>query len=502
VHPFYGNTSADFYKVNLHFSMFLFQNINQYHQDLIVNNTTCVDAVQYYLQQIEANKKLNAFTEVFAAEAMEQAASLDEKRKAGGSLKKLHGVVIAIKDVLCYKDHTVTASSKMLRNFKSLYTATAVQRLLDEDAIIIGNCNCDEFAMGSSNENSVYGNVLNALNNTKVPGGSSGGSAVAVQAGLCMASLGTDTGGSVRQPADFCGIIGLKPTYGRISRYGLIAYASSFDQVGIFGNNIADIALLLEIMSGEDEYDSTALQLAAGSGQWTNSIQENGPSRKYKIACFKEALHHPSLDKEIKENILNLVERLRSDGHTVTEIDFDLLDYVVPAYYVLTTAEASSNLSRYDGIRYGYQAEGNIKDLTEFYKHNRTEGFGKEVQRRIMLGTFVLSSGYYDAYFSKAQQVRRLLVNQTAEIFADYEAVIMPTSPTTAFEIGNKDNDPVAVYLADIFTVFANLTGIPGISVPLFKHSNGMPFGLQIMTKKTDELTLLQLADHLVKQQQ
>jgi aspartyl-tRNA(Asn)/glutamyl-tRNA(Gln) amidotransferase subunit A len=482
--------------------MFLFRNINHYHHQLTTNNTTCIDAVQYYLQQIDAHKKLNAFTTVFTAEALLQAAMLDEKRKAGKPLKRLHGVVIAIKDVLCYKCHTVTASSKMLNGFTSLYTATAIQRLLDEDAIIIGNCNCDEFAMGSSNENSVYGNVLNALDNTKVPGGSSGGSAVAVQAGLCMASLGSDTGGSVRQPADFCGIIGLKPTYGRISRYGLIAYASSFDQVGIFGNNVADIALLLEIMSGEDEYDSTAMQWAVESGQWTDILQKNDHSKKYRIAYFKEALHHPSLDKEIKENILNLVEGLRSKGHTVTEIDFNLLDYVVPAYYVLTTAEASSNLSRYDGIRYGYQTKDNIKDLTEFYKQNRTEGFGKEVQRRIMLGTFVLSSGYYDAYFSKAQQVRRLLINQTDAIFADYEAVIMPTSPTTAFEIGHKNNDPVAMYLADIFTVFANLTGIPGISVPLFKHSNGMPFGLQVMTKKTDELTLLQLADYLVKQQQ
>ncbi|MFM6925091.1 MAG: Asp-tRNA(Asn)/Glu-tRNA(Gln) amidotransferase subunit GatA [Ferruginibacter sp.] len=476
--------------------MFTFSDIDQYHQDLTANNTSCADAVDFYLQQIDANKKLNAFTEVYTDEAKQRAKMLDEKRKNGDPLKKLHGVVIAIKDVLCYKGHTVTASSKILEGFSSLYTATAVQRLLDEDAIIIGNCNCDEFAMGSSNENSVYGNVLNALDNTKVPGGSSGGSAVAVQAGLCMASLGSDTGGSVRQPADFCGIIGLKPSYGRISRYGLIAYASSFDQVGIFANSISDTALLLEIMSGHDEYDSTALD----HGPWTRN---NAPSaKKYRIAYFKEALHHPSLDKEIQHTILNLVETLRSNGHTVTEIDFDLLDYVVPAYYVLTTAEASSNLNRYDGIRYGYQAKGNIKDLTEFYKLTRSAGFGKEVQRRIMLGTFVLSSGYYDAYFSKAQQVRRLLVDRTDAIFVDYDAVIMPTSPTTAFTIGEKNTDPVAMYLADIFTVFANLTGIPGISIPLFKHSNGMPFGLQVMTKKTDELTLLQLADHLINQQQ
>ncbi len=487
--------------------MFIYNDIKQYHQNLTTNKTSCTDAVAFYLNQIQANKNLNAFTQVFTDEAIQQAKELDEKRKHGEPLKKLHGVVIAIKDVLCYKDHTVTASSKILEGFTSLYTATAVQRLLDEDAIIIGVCNCDEFAMGSSNENSVYGNVLNALDNTKVPGGSSGGSAVAVQAGLCMASLGSDTGGSVRQPADFCGIIGLKPSYGRISRYGLIAYASSFDQVGIFANTISDTALLLEIMSGEDEYDSTALTIGNGqcppglSAVRTGTMSNGHSEKKYKIAYFKEALHHPSLDKEIQQNIFTLIEELKLQGHTVTEIDFDLLEYVVPAYYVLTTAEASSNLNRYDGIRYGYQAKGNIKDLTEFYKHTRSQGFGKEVQRRIMLGTFVLSSGYYDAYYSKAQQVRRLLVNKTDAIFIDYDAVIMPTSPTTAFTIGEKNTDPVAMYLADIFTVFANLTGIPGISVPLFKHSNGMPFGLQIMTKKTDELTLLQLADYLIKQQ-
>lgn len=476
--------------------MFQYKNIKQYQQDLAADKTSCTAAVQFYLQQIDANKKLNAFTAVFAEEALEQARLLDEKRKNGEPVKKLHGVVIAIKDVICYKGHVVTASSKILEGFTSLYTATALQRLLDEDAIIIGNCNCDEFAMGSSNENSVYGHVLNALDNTKVPGGSSGGSAVAVQAGLCMASLGSDTGGSVRQPADFCGILGLKPTYGRISRYGLVAYASSFDQIGIFGTVAADIALLLEIMSGADDFDSTSLQAKASFNL------EMGVEKKHRIAYFKEALHHPSLDKEIKEHILNLTEDLRLRGHTVDEIEFDLLDFVVPAYYVLTTAEASSNLGRYDGIRYGYRSKGNIKELTEFYKQTRSEGFGKEVQRRIMLGTFVLSSGYYDAYFSKAQQVRRLLTGKTDAIFADYDAVIMPTSPTTAFTIGDKSSDPTAMYLADIFTVFANLTGIPGISVPLFRHSNGMPFGLQIMTKKEDELTLLQMADELLKQQQ
>ncbi|MGG9961771.1 Asp-tRNA(Asn)/Glu-tRNA(Gln) amidotransferase subunit GatA [Ferruginibacter sp. SUN106] len=472
-----------------------FKNIKDYHTALLQSKTNCTDVVNDYIGKIESNKQLNAFVEVFAEEALVKAKELDAKRKTGAALKKLHGVVVAIKDVICYKDHKVTAASKILEGFTSIYSATAVQRLLDEDAIIIGSCNCDEFAMGSTNENSVYGNVLNAADETKVPGGSSGGSAVAVQAGLCMASLGSDTGGSVRQPADFCGIVGIKPTYGRISRYGLIAYASSFDQIGIFSNTVDDAALLLEVMSGADDYDSTAL--TQRNWQWV--INNEQADKKYRIAYFKEALHHPSLDKEIKENILSLIDKLKSDGHQVTEIDFDLLDFVVPAYYVLTTAEASSNLSRFDGVRYGYRSNSSIKDLTDFYKHTRSEGFGKEVQRRIMLGTFVLSAGYYDAYFSKAQQVRRLLTDKTKAIFAEYDAVILPTSPTTAFTFGEKTEDPIAMYLADIYTVFANLTGLPGISIPLFKHSNSMPFGLQIMTAKTDELTLLQLSEHLMQ---
>lgn len=474
--------------------MFSFTNIRQYHTDLKAGKVSCTDAVNYYLQKIADNKHLNAFTELYTDNALQQAARLDAKRKNNEPLKKLHGVVVALKDVICYKDHKVTASSKILNGFTSIFTATAVQRLLDEDAILIGSCNCDEFAMGSSNENSAYGKVLNALDNTKVPGGSSGGSAVAVQAGLSMFSLGSDTGGSVRQPADFCGIVGLKPSYGRISRHGLIAYASSFDQIGIFGNTVTDIAVMLEVMSGPDEFDSTALQ----EKNQSFSLPVSKPN-KYKLAYFKEAIQHPSLDAEIKENISGLINALKTDGHTVNEIEFDLLEYVVPAYYILTTAEASSNLGRYDGIRYGHQTKENISDLTDFYKLNRSEGFGREVQRRIMLGTFVLSSGYYDAYFCKAQQVRRLLVNKTDAVFNEFDALIMPTSPTTAFSFGDKSSDPVAMYLADIFTVFANLTGIPGISLPLFRHSNGMPFGIQVMTKKKDELTLLQISDWLMK---
>ncbi len=474
-----------------------FNNIQQYHAALMQNSSSCTAMVTAYLEKIASQKHLNAFVEVYEQEALQKAAELDALRQTGAPLKKLHGVVIAIKDVICYKAHKVTAASKILSGFTSMYSATAIQRLLDEDAIIIGNCNCDEFAMGSTNENSAYGNVLNAADNTKVPGGSSGGSAVAVQAGLCMASLGSDTGGSVRQPADFCGIVGLKPTYGRISRYGLIAYASSFDQIGIFSNTVADAALLLQVMSGSDAYDSTTLP-ESGPADFTGPL-EDPASRKFKLCYFKEALFHPSLDEEIKNTLLSLVDALQKEGHEVTALDFDLLDYVVPAYYVLTTAEASSNLSRFDGIRYGHSTRAAVKDLNDYYKQSRSEGFGKEVQRRIMLGTFVLSSGYYDAYFSKAQQVRRLLVDKTNAIFNSFDAILLPTSPTTAFSFGEKTADPIAMYLADIYTVFANLTGLPGISVPLFKHSNHMPFGLQVMTKKTDEVTLLQLAQHLMQ---
>ncbi|UEG50376.1 Asp-tRNA(Asn)/Glu-tRNA(Gln) amidotransferase subunit GatA [Ferruginibacter lapsinanis] len=473
----------------------MISSIQQYHQQLTAGSINCADTVASYLKKIDEKKHLNAFTQVFAEEAVAKAVELDNKRRSGAPIGKLHGVVIAIKDVLCYKDHVVTAASKILEGYTAVYNATAIQRLLDEEAIIIGACNCDEFAMGSTNENSAYGNVLNALDETKVPGGSSGGSAVAVQADMCMISLGSDTGGSVRQPADFCGIVGLKPTYGRISRYGLIAYASSFDQIGIFGNNIDDIALALEVMAGPDDFDSTA------STQQPEKFSETlSTDKKYRIAYFKEALFHESLDKEIKEKILSLIDTLKADGHTVEAVEFDLIDYIVPAYYVLTTAEASSNLSRFDGIRFGHSTKEPITDLNDFYSKTRTEGFGKEVQHRILLGTFVLSAGYYDAYFSKAQQVRQLLVDKTTKVFEDFDVIILPTSPVTAFTIGEKKDDPIAMYLADIYTVFANLTGLPGISVPLFKHSNGMPFGLQALTNKLEETTLLSFSKLLMQQ--
>jgi aspartyl-tRNA(Asn)/glutamyl-tRNA(Gln) amidotransferase subunit A len=473
--------------------LFSYQNISDYQQQLFEGNISCLDAVEHYLKKINEQKHLNAFIGVYDKESRERAVFLDEKRKNGVACGKLHGVVIAIKDVICYKDHPVSAASGILKNFSSIYNSTAVEKLLNEDAIIIGNCNCDEFAMGSTNENSVYGRVKNALNNDKVPGGSSGGSAVAVQAGLSMVSLGSDTGGSVRQPADFCGIVGIKPSYGTISRHGLIAYASSFDQIGIFAKNVEDAAKVLEVISGKDEYDSTVNQ------HKSEVFTLGNEHKKYKIALFKNAMEYESLDSEIKKGIYDLAQNLKNDGHIVEEVNFDLIDFIVPAYYVLTTAEASSNLSRYDGVRYGYRDKNIDEDLTTFYKKNRGNGFGKEVKKRIMLGTFVLSEGYYDAYFTKAQQVRNLLVTQTKEIFKDFDALLLPTVPGTAFEAGSMQKDPIAMYLADIYTVYANLTGIPGISLPLFKHSNGMPFGAQVLTNKHNELTLLEFSHMLLK---
>lgn len=475
--------------------MFQFENIDQYHHALEAGNITCAETVAHYLQKIKEFDSLNAFVEVYAGEALEMAQQLDQKRKSGGTRGKLHGVVISIKDVLSYKDHSLTASSKMLAGFKSIYNATAVQRLLDEEAIIIGSCNCDEFAMGSTNEHSYYGRVKNPHNEGLVPGGSSGGSAASVSAGLCMASLGSDTGGSVRQPADFCGVVGFKPSYGTISRHGLIAYASSFDQVGIFSNTIVDVAKILDVISGPDDFDSTANQEKSNSNHGTKSFKD------LKIGVFKTAIEHPSLDKEISQKILKLTEDLKGDVAVIDSINFDLIDFVVPAYYVLTTAEASANLSRYDGVRYGFRNEKSSPDLETFYKQNRSEGFGWEVKKRIMLGTYVLSEGYFDAYFTKAQKVRNMLVKEAEEIFNKYDIVLMPTVTSTAFEAGKMEKDPVAMYLADIFTVFANLTGIPAVSLPLFTHSNRMPFGVQALAAKNNEVNLLSFSRMLMEKQ-
>lgn len=475
--------------------MFCYTNIKTYHGQLMTGETTCVQAVRFYLEQYSTQQDLNAFLEIFAEEAISRAKALDEERMNGKPIGPLHGVVVGIKDVISYKGHALSAASKMLENYTAVYSATAIDRLVAAGAIIIGRQNCDEFAMGSSNENSAFGPVKNAADKERVSGGSSGGSAVAVQANLCMVSLGSDTGGSVRQPADFCGVVGLKPSYGRVSRYGLIAYASSFDQIGILSKNVDDAALVLEVIAGADDFDSTVSSKPVPS--YSQLVHSKSVSKK--IAYFRETLTHPGLDAEIKNQIENQIEQLRLAGHTVEAVNFDLLNFIVPTYYVLTTAEASSNLSRYDGIRFGHRTTQNVDDLNQLYQLSRTEGFGAEVQRRILLGTFVLSAGYFDAYFTKAQQVRQKLVDFTNLVFEQYDFIISPTVPSTAFKLGTQHHSATEIFLADIYTVYANLVGIPAISIPLYKHSNGLPFGLQVMCAKFNESALLSFSNSLTE---
>ena len=462
-------------------------------QQLSSGTTTCTQQVKLFLERIEKCKNLNAFLEIFKEEALTRAAQIDEKiksQKAG----KLHGMVVGLKDNICYKGHHNCASSKILDGFTSVYSATAVERLLAEDAIIIGRLNCDEFGMGSTNENSAFGPVLNFKDTNKVSGGSSGGSAVAVQAGLCHAALGSDTGGSIRAPASFCGVVGLKPTYGRVSRHGLIAYASSFDQIGTLTTNIEDAALLLEVIAGPDNYDSTTSRKGAFVSEMTYSadspLLRRGGGGEASVAYIKQTLNHPGLDGEIKSAIVNALDELKTKGIKVSEVEFPLLNSIVPTYYILTTAEASSNLSRYDGMRYGYRST-NAEDMETIYKKSRTEAFGAEVKRRILLGTFVLSAGYRDAYYTKAQRVRRLIKEATEKILSEHDFIIMPTTPATAYTLGEKMKNPLEMYLSDIYTVQANLASVPAISLPLGKHSNGMPFGVQVMGGRFEESKLL-----------
>lgn len=462
-----------------------YHSLSAVQSDLYAGATSCVELTKSYIQHIGDNQHLNVFLEVFERSALEKAKEVDDKIK-NKTAGKLAGLIIALKDNICYKGHQVSASSKILEKFESLYSATVVERLLAEDAIIIGRTNCDEFAMGSSNENSAFGSVKNPHNVKFVPGGSSGGSAAAVAAGLCMAALGTDTGGSIRQPASFCGVVGYKPTYGRVSRHGAIAYASSFDQIGPLTKNVEDAALIMEVIAGADDYDSTASSKPVPS--YSKNLNLSG--KKFRIAYLKDCLENPGLNPEIKTRINTIIELLRANGHTVDAVEFPYLDYLVPTYYVLTTAEASSNLARFDGINFGYRSP-NAFDLESTYKKSRSEGFGEEVKRRIMLGTFVLSAGYYDAYYSKGQRVRRLLQNRINEIFSAYDLILSPTTPGTAFEFGQKGADPIAMYLEDIFTVLANITGHPAISIPAGKHSNGLPFGIQFTAKSFADAELM-----------
>lgn len=455
--------------------------------------SSCYTIVQDYLKTIsEKNTEINAFVEVYHKESLQRAKEIDKKILEGRS-GKLAGMVIGIKDNICIKNHKVTASSKILKGFKSLYNATVVEKLINEDAIIIGSLNCDEFAMGSASENSVYGSVRNPFDTSKVPGGSSGGSSSAVAAKMCLVALGSDTGGSIRQPAAFCGVVGLKPTYSRVSRYGLIAYASSFDQIGPLANNVEDVALVLEVIAGKDKNDSTSSSRKVDNYTCINTKE------KRKIAVLLDCLERKGLDKEIKKSIEHTIQKLKKEGHEVEYISFPYLDFLVPTYYVLTTAEASSNLARFDGIHYGYRTE-HPKNLEETYINTRTEAFGEEVKRRIMLGTFVLSAGYKDAYYKKSQQVRRVVQDKTNEILKEFDFILSPTTPHTAFNVGQKQTDPTLMYLEDIFTVHANITGSPAISLPLYKHSNGMPFGLQLLSKKFSERKLLSFSSELMKE--
>ncbi|MCX7797384.1 MAG: Asp-tRNA(Asn)/Glu-tRNA(Gln) amidotransferase subunit GatA [Melioribacter sp.] len=448
--------------------------------------------IEFFLKRIREYSHLNCYNFVFE-DCIDRADLIEEKIK-NGTAGKLAGMVVAIKDVLALKDKPMTCSSNILRNFVSIYTSTAVQRLIDEDAIIIGKTNCDEFAMGSSNENSAFGPVLNPYDNSRVPGGSSGGSAVAVAADLCDVSLGTDTGGSIRQPAAFCGILGLKPTYGRVSRYGLTAFASSFDTIGPFAKSIEDIAIVLEVISGKDEKDSTCQDIEVP--EYSKYISTD---KKFNIGIPKEYFGE-GLDPEIRDAIQKQIETLKSQGHNVIEISLPHTEYAIATYYILTTAEASSNLSRYEGAHYGFRAE-NSGDLIDMYTDTRTLGFGKEVKRRIMLGTYVLSAGYYDAYYRKAQKVRRLFKQDFDKAFEIVDVILTPTSPTVAFKIGEKSSDPLEMYLSDIYTTSANLAGIPGLNIPIGLNKDGLPIGMQLMANQFEELKLLQLAKLIVNKE-
>lgn len=468
--------------------MYTFTSIKQLQSDLNKGSVLSSTIVNETIAEIKRKAHLNTYLEVFEATALEQAKNLDDKIASKKPCGKLAGVIIGLKDNICYKGHKVGASSKILEGFESLYSSTVVEKLLAEDAIIIGRLNCDEFAMGSSNENSAFGPVLNPLNEKFVPGGSSGGAAAAVAANLCHVSLGSDTGGSIRQPASFTGTVGLKPTYGRVSRYGLIAYASSFDQIGPISKNVEDSALILEVIAGKDTSDNTS------SSKEVEPYSQNLISdKKLKIAYLKECVEAEGIDPEVKASVLKQLEILKAAGHKVEAVSFPYLEYLVPTYYVLTTAEASSNLSRFSGIHYGHRSEV-ATDLESTYKKSRSEGFGKEVKRRIMLGTFVLSAGYYDAYYNKGQKVRRIIQNKTREILKEYDIIVTPSTPGTAFEFGKNSADPIKMYLEDIFTVQANIAGVPAISVPCGIHSNGLPMGIQLMADYFEESKLLSLA--------
>lgn len=459
-------------------------------QDLAAGTTTVEEVTAGYLAEAEARSSLNAFISLFGHEALAQAREVDQKRKAG-SAGPLAGMVISIKDAISVAGHRLTCGSRILENFVSPYDATVVARLKAADAVILGKTNLDEFAMGSSTEHSAFGRVKHQHDPELVPGGSSGGSAVAVAAGLSTTSLGSDTGGSIRQPAAFTGIVGLKPTYGRVSRYGLVAFASSFDTIGPFALTVADAARVLQAMAGKDECDSTSSatpvpDLLSALGQPVKGLRVGLPKEYYA----------EGLQPEVRAAVERQVERLREAGAVISEVSLPHSAFTIATYYILATAEASSNLARYDGARYGYRAK-DAHDLNEMYLRSRSEGFGAEVKRRIMLGTYVLSAGYYEAYYGKGQRVRRMIKEDFDKAFAQVDCLVTPTTPSTAFKAGEKSNDPLQMYLSDIYTVSANLAGIPGISIPCGADGAGRPIGVQILGRQFDEPTILRVAAFL-----
>jgi aspartyl-tRNA(Asn)/glutamyl-tRNA(Gln) amidotransferase subunit A len=464
------------------------ESFDSYRSRLILDS--CESRTKAYLDEIHKRQSLNAFLTVFGDEAVADARDIDE-RIAAGIAGPLAGMVIAVKDVLNMTGKPTTCASKILAPYRSVYDATVIERLRTADAVFIGKTNMDEFAMGSSNENSAFGPVKNPCDESRVPGGSSGGSAAAVAAGLATVSLGSDTGGSIRQPAALCGIFGLKPTYGRVSRYGLVAFASSFDQIGPFAHSARDLASVLQVIAGHDPKDSTSARVPVPDYGAALTGDVGGLRIGFPKEYFSDAL-----DPEIRAAIERAFEMLRERGAVISEVSLPHTEYTIAAYYILATAEASSNLARFDGARYGYRAE-QVQNLSQMYTKSRSEGFGAEVKRRIMLGTYVLSAGYYDAYYAKAQKVRRLIQKDFFDVFASVDCLLTPTTPSTAFTLGEKTDDPLQMYLSDIYTVSANLAGIPAVSVPGGVDHQKLPIGIQILGKQFDESTLLKVADVL-----
>jgi aspartyl-tRNA(Asn)/glutamyl-tRNA(Gln) amidotransferase subunit A len=453
---------------------------------------TASGLVEAFYRKIKStDPEIHAYLTLCEDRARQQATRIDQMAASGSPLPPLAGVPVGIKDVMVTRGVRTTAGSKILENFIPPYDCTAVSRLEAAGAIMLGKMNCDEFAMGSSNENSAYGPTRNPHDKSRVPGGSSGGSAAAVAAGMAVATLGSDTGGSIRQPASFCGVVGLMPTYGRVSRYGLIAFASSLDHIGPLTRTVRDAAIILRVIAGRDPMDSTSAYVPVPDYE----AQLARPVSGLKIGVPQEYFSE-GLDPEVRAAVEASIEKLREAGCETVPISLPHTKYAIPTYYVIATAEASANLARFDGVRYGYRAK-NARTLSEMYRRSRDEGFGPEVKRRIMLGTYALSSGYYDAYYLKAQRVRTLLTRDFEQAFQKVDAIVTPTAPTPAFKLGEKADDPLAMYLADIYTVTADLAGVPGISVPCGRSSAGLPIGVQVLGKHFDESTILCLGHAL-----